>query len=428
MEIHVVSRGETLYRIADFYGTTVSRIVQDNGLSSDDPLVVGQALLILIPAEIHTVSVGETLFGIAVQNDTSVMHLIQNNPSLAQNTTLRPGERIVVRYDVESAGPISVSGYAYPTIGRRELRSALPYLTYLHIFSYGYSNTGDLYPVDDADLIRQAYEFQVAPVMVLSGIGSGNYETSFEVLLQNTVLQNLVIANLIQTMTERGYLGLDVDFEYIAPELAADYLSFLENLRNQLHGAGFFLHVDLAPKTYAAQPGLLYEAHNYQAIGEIADQVLLMTYEWGYTYGPPMSVAPLNQVRRVVEYGVEEILPSKILMGIPNYGYDWRLPYERGISRATSIGNQRAISIAAQNRAEVLFDERAASPTFGYFRDGAEHVVWFEDVRSIEQKLQLRDEFRLKGVGYWNIMRPFAQNWAYLGTSYDVAKIVAPAI
>jgi spore germination protein len=55
-------------------------------------------------------------------------------------------------------------------------------------------------------------------------------------------------------------------------------------------------------------------------------------------------------------------------------------------------------------------------------------VVWFEDVRSIEQKLRLRDEFRLKGVGYWNIMRPFAQNWAYLGTSYDVAKIVAPAI
>ncbi len=52
-----------------------------------------------------------------------------------------------------------------------------------------------------------------------------------------------------------------------------------------------------------------------------------MTYEWGYKYGPNMAVAPLNMVRRVLDYAVTEIIPEKIMLGIPNYGYDWPLPF-----------------------------------------------------------------------------------------------------
>ncbi|MBS5659858.1 MAG: hypothetical protein KHW79_01085, partial [Clostridiales bacterium] len=146
---------------------------------------------------------------------------------------------------------------------------------------------------------------------------------------------------------------------------------------------------------------------------------------WGYTYGPPMAVAPLNKVAEVLDYAVTEIPPEKILMGIPNYGYDWQLPFERGVTRATTIGNQQAIEIAARYGAEIQFDETAQSPYFEYFtRNGVKHVVWFEDIRSIQQKLDLADEFRLRGVGYWNIMRPFAQNWALISALYDVQKVV----
>ena len=89
-----------------------------------------------------------------------------------------------------------------------------------------------------------------------------------------------------------------------------------------LHQVGLSLHVDLAPKTHPDQEGLLYEGHDYGAVGTIADSVLLMTYEWGYAYGLPMAVAPLPQVAQVVRYAVTEIPPGKIQLGIPNYGYD----------------------------------------------------------------------------------------------------------
>lgn len=115
---------------------------------------------------------------------------------------------------------------------------------------------------------------------------------------------------------------------------------------------------------------------------------------------------------------------EKILLGVPNYGYDWTLPYRQGDSRAENIGNQTAVQRAANYGAEIQFNERAASPFFNYTRNGARHVVWFEDVRSVEAKFDLADEFGLRGVGYWNLMRPFNQNWALISTRCRVRKAV----
>ena len=89
-------------------------------------------------------------------------------------------------------------------------------------------------------------------------------------------------------------------------------------------------------------------------LGQAADRVLLMTYEWGYTYGPPMAVAPLPNVRAVLDYAVTEIPSEKIFLGIPNYGYDWPLPFVQGTTRAQSISNQRAIELAIQHNIAIL--------------------------------------------------------------------------
>ena len=88
---------------------------------------------------------------------------------------------------------------------------------------------------------------------------------------------------------------------------------------------------------------------------------------WGYTYGPPMAVAPINKVREVLEYALTKIPSEKIHLGIPNYGYDWTLPFVKGSSKATTIGNIEAIQIAITHGASIQFDEIAQSPYFTYF-------------------------------------------------------------
>lgn len=137
-----------------------------------------------------------------------------------------------------------------------------------------------------------------------------------------------------------------------------------------------------------------------------------------------MAVAPINQVRRVVEYAVTEIPREKIDLGIPNYGYDWPLPFERGVTKAQTINNVQAVRIAVEQGAVIQFDEVAQSPFFLYAdaERGVEHEVWFEDVRSLQTKFDLIKEFDLRGCGYWQIMQWFRANWLLLSENFYVIK------
>ncbi len=148
------------------------------------------------------------------------------------------------------------------------------------------------------------------------------------------------------------------------------------------------------------------------------------TYEWGYRYGEPMAVAPANQVRRVLQYAVTAMPAGKILLGIPNYGYDWIVGSS---AAATVVSNVGAINIAVQNNAQIFFDETAKAPYFNY-RDsaGRRHEVWFEDARSIQAKLDLVREFGLAGVSFWHIGTYFAQAWEVLTANFLVNKVSSP--
>lgn len=218
-------------------------------------------------------------------------------------------------------------------------------------------------------------------------------------------------------------MGLDIDFEYILAEDRVGFVEFVSLVRSVMNSFGYPVTVALAPKTSADQKGLLYEGVDYRLLGQAADRVMLMTYEWGYSQGPPMAVAPLNMVRRVVNYAVSEIPREKISLGIPNYGYDWPLPYEQGVTRARTIHNLEAVQIAIDHGVQIQFDTTAMSPYFRYWQYGIQHEVWFEDPRSILAKFELIQEYGLTGAGYWQLMNFFRANWLMMRELFQVIKM-----
>lgn len=415
--IHTVSPGETLTSIANMYGVSVQKIIYDNQLNREGRLVVGQALLILIPERIHIVSPGETVNSISGYYGLPPKQLLKYNPFLLNQAYLLPGETLAIGYTGESLRPERVIGYAYPFILPDILRETLLYIDELLVFSYGFTMEGELIPPQgEFELISQAMEFGVEPILVLTPFAeTGSFNNQLvHVASQDLQVQNQLIYNLLYTVQTKNYRGVDVDFEYILPEDREGYADFVGNLRRVMNANGFKVSVALAPKVSDDQPGLLYEGMDYGALGANADTVFLMTYEWGYTYGPPMAVAPVNKVRQVLDYAVTKISVDKILMGIPNYAYDWPLPFVRGETKARTIGNVQAVEIALENGAVIQFDDVALSPYFVYTKEGVSHEVWFEDVRSIQIKLRLAREYGFLGVGYWNLMRPFRANWLLL--------------
>ena len=415
MPIHVVKSGETIYSIAQLYDVSADRIVYDNELAAQQNLVPGQALLILMPSRVHIVREGQTVEQIAEEYSITVKNLYQNNPFLLNQTYLLEGQSLVISYEGEPLMQGRISGYAYPFIEPYILREVLLYIDEILIFSYGFTAEGELIPpqIDETWGIQEAWNQQVEPILVLTPFAeTGTFNSGLiQILSENETVQDNLIENLLETVREKGYVGVDVDFEYIRPEDRVGYADFVNRLRETMNENGYRVSVALAPKTSSYQKGLLYEALDYHLLGQSANTVFLMTYEWGYTYGPPLPVAPLPNVRQVLEYALTEIPKEKIVLGIPNYGYSWPLPYERGVTKARLIGNVEANVIAAERGVEIQYDERYQSPFFYYEIGGRRYEVWFEDVRSIYAKLQLAAEKDIRGVGYWNLMRPFRANW-----------------
>ena len=377
--------------------------------------------------EIYVVKPGDSVDSIARALNANVEQLIYDN-QLEYPYELAVGQALLVSgYTRDADRAVAVSGYAYPFISPWVLEQTLPYLTELRVFSYGFTDDGELLPPnlgDDAWMIAEAVRFGTEPILTLTPFGpDGNFNNQLiHSVVNNEAYKDNLIRGLLDTMEEKGYVGVDIDFEYILAEDRDAFSAFVRQVADAMRAAGYRTSVALAPKTSADQAGLLYEGKDYRALGEAADSVLLMTYEWGYTYGPPMAVAPINQVRRVVEYAVTEIPASKIDLGIPNYGYDWPLPYERGTTKATTINNVQAVRIAVEQGAEIHFDDVAESPYFTYTADGVEHEVWFEDVRSLLAKFRLMEEYGLRGCGYWQIMQWFRANWLLLQDQFYILK------
>lgn len=423
MTIHVVSPGETVDSIAAKYGVAPKQLAADNDLPPGLALAVGQTLVVRFPREIHVVTRGETMTSIAERYGTSVRQLWRNNWSLGGGADLTAGQLLVVSYFGEKIGEGVFNGYAYPFISPELLAEQLPYLSAMAPFTYGITAEGGLLPLDDEAMLEAARARGTKPVMHLSTLTeAGQFDTGRATfVLTDYEVQGRLAAEVLQTVLRKDFAGLDVDFEYLPGQLAGAYAAFLGRLRQLLAAQGRFLWAALAPKTSTRQRGLLYEGHDYAAVAAAVDGVLLMTYEWGYTYGPPMAVAPLPNVRTVLDYAVTQMPAGKIFLGVPNYGYDWPLPFIQGETRAQSISNQRAIELAVQYGEPIQYDETAQSPFFHYTdAGGTAHEVWFEDARSMDAKLRLVAEYGFQGAGFWNLMRPFSQVWLVLDSLYDI--------
>lgn len=413
MIFHVVRSGETLNSIALTYGTTVDALIRNNGMPNPNNLAVGQCVVVVYPQIVHTVSPGDTIFSIAERYGVSVNALYRNNPQLLSLPDISVGEDLVVKFEDEPIGDFKTGGYSYPYIEEALLIETMPFLNYLMPFTYGFTPEGNLIVLDDSRLLSAAFTYGVTPFLHLSTLTEDGVfsNTLAGIILNDPAAQDALIENATNEIIEKGYGGLDIDFEFLPAADALRYADFIRKARETLNPLGYEVIAALAPKVSDNQAGLLYEGHNYAAIGEAANYVLIMSYEWGYTYGPPMAVSPIPSMRRVLNYAVSRIPHYKIFMGVSNYGYDWPLPYVKGTTRAESISTDTALILASENRAEIFFDETAKAPYF-YYTDasGVVHEVWFEDARSIAAKLELCAEFGFRGVLDWNIDRRNRQN------------------
>lgn len=421
--VHVVRPGETLWAISNRYGVTIQDIARENRITNPSLIYVGQTLVIPAPDRgIHVVQPGETLWSIANQYGLTVQDMVREN-QITNPSLIYAGQRLrIPRRMIEANGYLTRTG----ADGERIARELGTYLTYLSMFSYHIRPDGSLIPLDDASVLQAARAQRAAPLMVITNFEGRRFSPDLaHSVLASTGVQDILITNILNTLRSKRFVGLNIDFEYVRPEDRELYNQFLRRVVNRLRPEGYSISTALAPKVSADQIGLLYEAHDYPVHGQLTDFVVLMTYEWGYAAGPPWAIAPINEVRRVLNYAVTAIPRNKILMGIPTYGRDWRLPFVAGQSIAATISPQEAIARAARYGVDIQFHQLYQSPFYRYTdAQGVRHEVWFEDARSVQVKYNVVKQYGLRGVSYWELSVPFPQAWPVLENNFRIRKIL----
>ena len=359
--------------------------------------------------DIYIVRPGDTLYGIARRTSTTVENLAYinqlNDPSrlIPNMALLVPGAERPNRQE------ILVNAYAYPNISDAVLNETLPYLSFFCPFSNRLTVSGELVTFDDSRLVEAALARNVAPFLTVTNLSeSGGFSSDIaHAVFTDQQVQDAAIENIFEALSRRRYAGVNLNIEYVYPYDRESYNQFLRRISGLLHERGWYLTTAIAPKESADQEGLLYTAHDYAAHGRWADWVVLMTYEWGYTYSAPQAVSPDNRIRRVLDYAVTQMPVGSILLGMSNYGYRWRLPWRQG-DAASVISNAAAINLAISAGAELRYDSTAQAPWFRYTdAAGTRREVWFEDVRSVKARLDLVREYNLAGISWWTVNQLF---------------------
>ncbi|MGI5998176.1 MAG: LysM peptidoglycan-binding domain-containing protein [Lutispora sp.] len=427
MQIHVVQPGQSIFQIAQLYNSTVSAIVGANEVPNPNQLVVGQTLVIPIVGSYYWVQPGDNLYSIGQRFGINYQELARIN-GIPVNQPLQVGLRLYIpprpRRRAEINAYVEPIGDTVTPALEEAARKAAPFLTYLAPFSFQVNRDGTLKapPLNNFPAIARANG--AALMMVVTNLEEGQFSAELgRIILTDEAVQNRLLDNIIATARQYNLGDIHFDMEFLPTDLRENYNNFLRKAKARLSAEGLLMSTALAPKTSATQVGEWYEAHDYRAHGEIADFVVLMTYEWGYSGGPPMAVSPIGPVRQVIEYALTEMPANKIMMGQNLYGYDWTLPYVPGGPYARAVSPQQAIQIAAEHNVPIRYDYTAQAPYFNYTDDqGRQHIVWFEDARSIQAKFNLVKELGLRGVSYWKLGLPFPQNWLLIEENFDVVK------
>ncbi len=280
---------------------------------------------------------------------------------------------------------------------------------------YGLGGGGQIIPdsgIDaaslGADLSRlRARGLPVVPTLAnVDAQGNWVYPAVASVL-HHPALARQQVAGIVALVGSNHYAGIDLDYENLRVGDRQAFTAFVTRLAAALHAKGKILSVALFAKASDAGYAPRNVAQDYAAIGRVADQVRLMGYDYHWDTSPPGPVAPIGWIRDVISYAKTQIPASKIILGIPEYGYDWSRGFGTGISWLQALQLSRRYHVPAR------YDASSQSPWFTYADASHQrHTVWFENAESTKAKLDVAEG--IGGVYLWMYSDPDPGTWSVL--------------
>lgn len=300
-------------------------------------------------------------------------------------------------------------------------------------------------------LFRSAKQHDVAVIPTIAWFNG----QEIDFVLRNDTLRERHIEEIIKMVDKYDFAGVDIDYESKLPE-TIDYFSlFLEELQDELPRRQQLL-CTLEARTppealYREVPKTIRYANDYDAIAEHCDQIQIMAYDQqradlqlnekrrGVPY---MPVADKEWVEKVVKLALKDFDEKDVMLGAPTYGRAWDVTvaseWYRDYERVATLNQPRILELAEKYDAPIG-RTAGGEAVISYFPDdsiwrifnqlptpkgtpkGFEaaakalmvatvadievpvRIVIWSDAAAVEDKLELVDEYNLRGLTLFKI-------------------------
>jgi spore germination protein len=229
-----------------------------------------------------------------------------------------------------------------------------------------------------------------------------NGASVFTPFLASPEAEARAIGEMLALVQEYGYSGINLDFEGIAPSDRQAFTAFVARLAAVFHTQHKYVTLSVPAETSSDPTDSWTGAYNYAALGRAADFLILMAYDEHNQDSAAGPVAASSWVRQVLSYAITVVPPSKIVLGIPGYGYDW------SASGNFAVTYEQAETLAAQ------YHQPTADGHFTYVQDGQVHTVWFENSQTLVAKFNLIEGYELRGMALWRLGIEDPKIWNFL--------------
>lgn len=238
----------------------------------------------------------------------------------------------------------------------------------------------------------------------------------FDKVLMSTILitpkvQDNIIAFMIKEAKKQKYIGWQFDFENINHMDRDLYTAFVKKTYEALKKENLQFSVAVVVRSTDYNPNDKEQdwsgAYDYAELAKNSDFLTLMTYDEPYSIGP---VASMPYVKRVLDYMLTKAPAEKLSLGIPLYCWKW----QNGVRAGSTT--YRLAEKAYKNGSNKMkhFDDVYGAEFFRFFTGDVQTVIWCENKKSLEMKMDLIDKHGLRGFSAWALGQDNREMWRVL--------------
>jgi spore germination protein YaaH len=266
--------------------------------------------------------------------------------------------------------------------------------------SYGLDDTGQLSGGVDATLLAFAkkHNIKVMPLVTNKGFSQGGYQT----LLNDPTKQTAAINSLITEAQTNGFWGWQIDFEQMDASYKDKFSAFVQTAYAAMKQNGFTLSVAVVAKVSdnpTDYPNDLWQkligVYDYSAIASSTDFVSVMSYDDPNSTGP---IVEYSWLQKVLAYSLTYIPKEKLSLGIPFYYWQWN----DASGKRVGIGGNKGIQAVLKRHTVALhYSAAEQAPYLTYWSHAKSFTIWYENAKSIAQKVALIKQNGLYGFSGW---------------------------